>query len=403
MENQALATIGSGSVEAWESPKKLLERVAHMQSIMKTVMVPDVHFGVIPGCKVPSLYQPGSQMLSVAFQIGHEPQSPEDIGVPGEIRYRVTDRVFDQRTGSTIAYGIGECSSSEEKYAWRKSVCDEEYEATDSDRRRIKFSKDKNEKVYQNKQVRTNPSDVANTVLKMAVKRANVAGTINALGAADLFTQDVEDMEGTMDIGDGRQQAPRPATMQPPTFTGGTQSEPGERAPSPTDEERDDWKGISRKQEGFFRGQCKQYGVSVDALENFLKVNHKNPNARIWHITWAGPKGKAEKDKILETIQKQPEFFKKYEPVQTAAPTAQEQPEDNAPHPSELPIEPNNGFMDALNVLLDELTGKDHKKRSEILNTVVSPFNTSIDDLDAKQQGSVIAKLSQMVAAKAKG
>ena len=43
-------------------------------------------------------------------------------------------------------------------------------------------------------QVRTNPADIANTVLKMAKKRAQIDLTLTATAASDCFTQDVEDL-----------------------------------------------------------------------------------------------------------------------------------------------------------------------------------------------------------------
>src|SRR5690606_22905756 len=60
-------------------------------------------------------------------------------------------------------------------------------------RRRIKFAKWQG-KVEQKKQVRTNPADVANTILKMAKKRAQVDAVITATAASDIFTQDIEDL-----------------------------------------------------------------------------------------------------------------------------------------------------------------------------------------------------------------
>jgi hypothetical protein len=86
-----------------------------------------------------------------------------------------------------LGEGIGECSSNEEKYKWRKAY-DEEWNATPENRRRIKFGK------YKDKQVRTEPADVANTILKMAKKRAQVDAVITCTAASDIFTQDIEDL-----------------------------------------------------------------------------------------------------------------------------------------------------------------------------------------------------------------
>ena len=96
-------------------------------------------------------------------------------------------------SGAFLGAGIGECSSSEEKYAWRRAICDEEFDETPENRRRVKFSKYQG-KIEKTKQIRTNPADVSNTVLKMAKKRGLVDAVLTVTAASDLFTQDIEDL-----------------------------------------------------------------------------------------------------------------------------------------------------------------------------------------------------------------
>jgi hypothetical protein len=88
---------------------------------------------------------------------------------------------------------VGECSSQEEKYSWRAAVCPEEWDDTPESRRRTKYSRYQG-KVEKKQQIRTNPADVANTILKMAKKRAQVDAVITATAASDIFTQDIEDL-----------------------------------------------------------------------------------------------------------------------------------------------------------------------------------------------------------------
>ena len=78
---------------------------------------------------------------------------------------------------------------------WRAAVCPEEFEATDDTRRRVKWAKAwGNNPAYSVEQVRTNHSDQANTILKMAKKRAMVDLCLTATAASDVFAQDLEDM-----------------------------------------------------------------------------------------------------------------------------------------------------------------------------------------------------------------
>lgn len=164
-----------------------------IQQILSEIMIKDVHYGTIPGTQKPTLYKPGSEKILRTFHIGVDPsEGVQDLSRNDEIRYRVYVKGFSQETGNVIGTGAGECSSGEEKYKWRRPVCDEEFNETPEDRKRIVWKKGNPN--YKQKQVRTNPTDVANTVLKMAKKRSQIDMTLTATAASDVFDQDLEDM-----------------------------------------------------------------------------------------------------------------------------------------------------------------------------------------------------------------
>ena len=168
-------------------------QVNRIQEVMRSVMQDGQHYGKIPGAgDKPTLLKAGAEKLIMTFRLAPETEV-EPLFLEGGIGYRVKVKLltFD---GRFVGSGVGECSSLEEKYKWRGAVCDEEYEETPVDQRRMKFSK-KYGKVEKIKQVRTNPHDQANTILKMAKKRALVDATLTTLGASDIFTQDIEDMD----------------------------------------------------------------------------------------------------------------------------------------------------------------------------------------------------------------
>lgn len=162
-----------------------------MQDVMAEVMRDGTHYGTIPGTKSKSLYKAGAEKLMATFRLAGDPEVT-DLSQNGEIAYRVKVRLTTAN-GQFIGAGIGECSSSEEKYSWRLAVCDEEYDDTPENRRRVKYAKWQG-RVEKKRQVRTNPADVANTILKMAKKRAQVDAVITATAASDIFTQDIEDL-----------------------------------------------------------------------------------------------------------------------------------------------------------------------------------------------------------------
>ena len=192
---------------AVQSADEIRAQVNRIQEVMEAVMKKDTHFGTIPGTNKPTLYKAGSEVLLSTFRIAVEPEV-EDLSTADEVRYRVRAIGRHQTTGIVIGAGLGECSSSEEKYRWRSATCDEEYDETPADRRRMKWKRGQNSN-YQVKQVRAEPADVANTVLKMAKKRAQIDMTLTALAASDIFTQDLEDAPAELRETVGEQERPK--------------------------------------------------------------------------------------------------------------------------------------------------------------------------------------------------
>ena len=156
-----------------------------IQEVMAGVMKQDVHYGIIPGCKKPSLWKAGAEKLMSTFRVAAHPEC-QDLSTLDEIRFRV---VCEGRSpsGRCLGHGVGEASSHDVKWMWRAPNRNE-YENTPEDRRRIKYGKDGEEK-----QVRADTP--SNTILKMAKKSAMIDMIITVTAASDIFTQDIEDMD----------------------------------------------------------------------------------------------------------------------------------------------------------------------------------------------------------------
>jgi len=174
------------------SAAEIRAQVNLVQEVMKAVMQEDVHYGKIPGTPKPTLYKAGGEKLAQTFRLAPT-YSVEDFSDRDVARYRVTCRLTHQTSGIVVGDGIGSCSSAEEKYKWRRPVCDEEFDDAPDDRRRFKWVRGQN-RPFKAKQVRTEKADIENTVLKMAAKRAFLAAILNATAASDIFTQDIEDL-----------------------------------------------------------------------------------------------------------------------------------------------------------------------------------------------------------------
>jgi hypothetical protein len=139
--------------------QQLKSQVVLIQQIMRDVMDEGTHYGVIPGCgNKPTLLKAGAEKLMLTFRLGVDPEV-YDLSKGDVIRYRIRAKIFSLDSLAVVGYGLGECSSAENK--------------------------------YKNK----NSADVANTVLKMAKKRALVDGVMTVTAASDIFTQDIEDLD----------------------------------------------------------------------------------------------------------------------------------------------------------------------------------------------------------------
>lgn len=188
----------SGGLAVIEQPlsaKEIQAQVNIIQEVQNQVMQKDVHYGVIPGTGTkPTLLKPGAEKICMTFRLAAIP-NVLDLSTADEIRFRVSVNLVSP-SNRLVGSGVGECSTGEAKYKWRSAVCPEEYDEANPDRRQEKWRKGwGNKPPYKQQQIRTEPADLANTVLKMAKKRALVDAVLTATAASDIFTQDIEDLE----------------------------------------------------------------------------------------------------------------------------------------------------------------------------------------------------------------
>jgi hypothetical protein len=127
----------------------------------------------------PSLLKPGAQRLMSRFQLASEIKTVTRSSDPGEYAVEVVVVLRNKVTGAAEAEGVGYCTSKERRYA-RQAV-----------------------------------PDIANTVLKIAKKRGMVDATLDALGIASIFTQDIEDLDLIEDEAPRRRPAPEVAAPAP--------------------------------------------------------------------------------------------------------------------------------------------------------------------------------------------
>ena len=220
------------TISAGASTTELAQRARLIDETYKKIMKKDVHYGVIPGTSSkPSLLKAGAEKLLSLFNLGAmNPVIKETLLPEGHREYRITIDIKHYPTDKLVGCGIGLCSTMESKYRYR-NVADYEVTGEVIPRDAKEKKKEYREKGYGMKKVdgewewvkygdsekSENPdiADQYNTVLKMAVKRALVAGTLVVTGASDIFTQDIEDY---VDMGESakveKEEKPRQQTRK---------------------------------------------------------------------------------------------------------------------------------------------------------------------------------------------
>ena len=219
-----------------------------MREIQRSIMVPEVDYGVIPGTDKPTLFQPGAQVLNrmAAFRPSYTPTRHVGDGSTSPILgYSVECELLNQ-DGQVVGEGFGSANSWEKKHRYRYAdkVCPECGVAS------IRRSKADDPSAYycwrkiggcgvqfdpgeQSEALDAQPAmtenpdqyDLDNTLLKMACKRSYIAATVQAHACSGQFAQDLPPERGADPEGDhgtqpasGRQQrkTSRNADRPPP-------------------------------------------------------------------------------------------------------------------------------------------------------------------------------------------
>jgi hypothetical protein len=189
-----------------------------IQAAMREAMEPNVHYGLIPGAKKPSLYKPGAEYLRVLFRLRPSFRREKER-FDGFLTITSNCTLVHIPTGDVLVEDAGGmCSNRESKYAFRQAEreCPDCKQASiiRSNKKKAYFCiRDKGgcghrfELTHQglnDQEVGRVPNpdlaDTENTVLKMADKRALVAAMLLATAASDTFTQDLEDFRDEGDV-----------------------------------------------------------------------------------------------------------------------------------------------------------------------------------------------------------
>jgi uncharacterized protein (DUF3820 family) len=137
-----------------------LAKINQFQLVVQNTLKAKHDYGVIPGTNKPTLLKPGAEKIQMLFGVTSEYEVTEKIQDydKGFFAFTVCCRIY--KNDMKITEGVGHCNTREKKY------------------------------------VNQDPFTLANTCLKMAKKRAQIDATLTIASLSEVFTQDMEDLQG---------------------------------------------------------------------------------------------------------------------------------------------------------------------------------------------------------------
>lgn len=167
--------------------KDTLQKVSAMQATIKASLKVGHDYDTIPGTGKPTLLKPGAEKILMMFGLTSEYEIVDSVVDYQKGVFAYTIRCILSKGSSKITEGLGSCNSYEKKYRYRWAKKDDIPAGVDPS-----TLKTNNYGKYQieNDEIQ----DQANTILKMAKKRAQVDAVLTVASLSEVFTQDVEDM-----------------------------------------------------------------------------------------------------------------------------------------------------------------------------------------------------------------
>lgn len=181
--------------------RKQVEKIRLLQKTIQEVLVKDVDYGNIPGCgDKPTLFKSGAEKILITFSL----QSTYDIvqcteSFEGKGFFSYTVKSYLCANGVKITEGLGHCNSKETKFAYKWVVASKLPSEVDPEllprrERQGQYGK------YFEYRIEEDANSKANTILKMAKKRAQVDAVLTVANLSELFTQDFDDLVDADDM-----------------------------------------------------------------------------------------------------------------------------------------------------------------------------------------------------------
>ncbi|CAB1242458.1 conserved hypothetical protein [Clostridiaceae bacterium BL-3] len=187
-QDQAISLLDSMEIG---EVRNTLGKIAQFQSIIQRTLKNGHDYGEIGGVTKPTLLKPGAEKILMLMGLTSEYDIVEKIEDYDKGVFAYTIKCILRKNGQKITEGVGSCNSKEDKYRYRWVREDDLPVGIDKDT--VKSKTDN----YGHTKYKIENDDIcsqANTILKMAKKRAQIDATLTVASLSEIFTQDVEDM-----------------------------------------------------------------------------------------------------------------------------------------------------------------------------------------------------------------
>lgn len=268
-----------------KSIESIIERQAYVRRLRDECMVKEVHYGEIgaAGSGKRALLLPGAQLLANAFGYSAEKAISRIELANGHVTY-VARAILTCPEGRYE--GVGEGSTLEDKYRYRYEYIDAPIPKAYWDTRDQSLllpncivRKGKGGQWMQARVFESEPANHYNTVCKMAAKRAFTDAVIQAVGCADIFTQDEDYIQQQRDTGERADAPPLPPAPE-------RQNQPASRRQPPA------------------QSQANDGAVRVSGVKLLKKGENRNGPWSLWKIdTTDGRSGTTFDESVAEAAQ----------------------------------------------------------------------------------------------------
>jgi len=230
----ALSIIESSDVQQMSAA---IQKITQFQGIVQKTLKDGHDYGIIPGTDKPTLFKPGAEKILMLMGLTTEYDLIEKVQDYDRGFFAFTVKCIISKGSIKITEGVGHANTKESRYTNRWVTEKKIPEGIDKSllQSREKESKYKKGDTYLEYLIENaDGCTLANTVLKMAKKRAQVDAVLTVASLSEIFTQDFDDLP--LDDNKVKPAQPnKPQSKQQPRY-----SQPAKQVPPPVRQDLQD-------------------------------------------------------------------------------------------------------------------------------------------------------------------